>query len=74
MYWISITFFRFILTFVQGSASWKIKYSGYVGVISTLISYILIFHVNSEIGLISMSVMYGLANSTLFPLLLTIPQ
>ena len=62
------------MTLVQGTASKKIRYLGYIGVVSTAVSYLLIFHVNSETGLVSMSILYGLCNSVLFPLLLTIPE
>lgn len=58
---------------IAGSPSNKIKNLGYVGIATTFIGYFLVFDVNSEFGLIIMSILFGLTNSVLFPLLLIIP-
>ena len=47
LYWVSITAFKFIMTLVQGTASKKIRYLAYIGIVSTAVSYLLIFHVDS---------------------------
>ena len=74
IYWISITSFRFVLALVEGSPSTKIRNLGLFGILTTFIGYFLIFHVNPDLGLIVMTVLYGLSVSVLFPLLLTVPE
>lgn len=59
---------------VQGSASQKVELMGLIGVINSVVSYFVIFYVDPEFGLYSMSLLYGLCNSVLYALLLTIPE
>ena len=47
VYWISVTFFRFALAGVSGSPSKKIRNLSIVGIVTTFLSFFLIFHVNS---------------------------
>jgi hypothetical protein len=74
VYWISITASRFVLAAVKGSDVWKLEILALVGVVNSGVSYVLIFMVNSEFGLIFMSVFYGVANSSMYALQLTIPE
>lgn len=74
LYWVSITIFRMTLAFYRSSSSSKIKYLALVGVGSSFISQFLIWNVSSEVGIIFMTLTYGLCASVLFPLLLTIPE
>lgn len=74
VYWVSITVFRFVLTLLRGRASVKVRYFGIMGIGIGLVCLFLIYHVDTEFGLLSMSVMYGFAHSVIIPLLLTIPQ
>ena len=74
LYWISITFFRFALAVVPGPPSAKVRNLAIIGILTTFLSVILIFHVHVEFGLIFTSILYGLTDSVLFPLLLTVPE
>jgi hypothetical protein len=63
-----------VLVFVSGSQTDKIKWLAITGIINSFISYFIIFQIHHESGLIFMSIVYGLCNSVIFPLLLTIPE
>ena len=73
VYWISITFFRFCLAFVHGKASKKINVLFMVAILQTFLSLFIIYRVDAEVGLIVSSIIFGLSNSVMFPLLLMIP-
>jgi hypothetical protein len=45
-----------------------------IGVLNAIVSYFLIFTVNHEFGLIFMSLIFGIANSSMDALQLTIPE
>lgn len=72
MYWISITFFRFAFVLIPGKVVSKIYALTFIGVTTAIISPFLIYHVNSEVGLIGGAIFFGLSNSALFPLLLSL--
>ena len=62
-----------MLALVSGSPTAKVRNLGLIGFVTGFISFFLIFRVNSELGLIKMTILYGLTNSVLYPLILTIP-
>lgn len=72
MYWISITFFRFAFVLIPGRVILKIYALTFIGAATAIISPILIYYVNSEVGLVGASIFFGLSNSALFPLLLSL--
>lgn len=74
IYWISITFFRFALAMVRGSPSQKVQIFALIGVVTSVGSYWVIYFVQPEVGLVLMSVFYGLGNSALYAPFLTIPE
>lgn len=47
LYWISITFFRFAFAVLKGSPTRKVQILALVGVVNSVISYLITFHVNS---------------------------
>ena len=73
VYWISITFFRFALAFVDGKSSKKIEILIAIGVVQAFVSYFIIYHINAEMGLVMSAIIFGLSNSVVFPLLLIVP-
>lgn len=74
LFWISITFFRFLMVAVPGSPSRKIIYLNAGSLLTVLLSYVVIFSINAELGLLFFSIIFGLCQWVLFPLLLTIPS
>ena len=58
---------------MPGRPSVKIFILFGIAVIQTFISFFLIYKISPEVGLIISSIIYGLSNSVLFPLLLLIP-
>jgi fucose permease len=73
VYWVSITISRFVLASVKGSDSQKMQILAVIGIINSIVSYFLIFNVSDEFGLIFMAVIFGLSNSSMYALQLTIP-
>ena len=73
VYWISITFFRFCLAFVHGRASTKINVLFAIAILQSFLSLFIIYRVDPETGLIVSSIVFGLSNSVLFPLVLMSP-
>lgn len=74
IFWISVTGFRFLFSNVKGSPTTKIKYLGGISIVSTFVCHFFIFNIHGELGLVLMSLLYGLSTSVLFPLLMTIPE
>ena len=73
IYWFSITFFRFAFLFAPGKIKQKIYALVIVGVFCSIFSVVLIYFVNPELGLVFGSIIFGMSNSALFPLLLSLP-
>lgn len=69
----SITLFRFVFAFLPGKVVAKIYALTMIGVSCSILAPFIIFNVDSEIGLIFASIIFGLSNSALFPLLLSLP-
>ena len=73
LYWFSITFFRFAFLFLPGTIKQKIYWLVGGGIAVSFIS-LLFIQLDSELGLNFGSFAFGLCNSVLFPLLLSLPS
>ena len=74
LFWTSITLFRFVFAFIGGSASSKVYSLTILAILQAFLSLFLINTVNAEKGMLVSSLVFGLTNSVLFPLLLVIPK